>query len=142
MLRLTTRASTDSAFVGLAALPIAGPAMAIAGDAAMAGGSGLVTSMPLAEPSRPILGQPRALSTRVAESSLEDRVAEVQRMLKRQGFNAGPVDGKLGLRTRDAIRAYQSLVRAKEGAVSPDAAETLSREKGPPTPRAKPAIDQ
>ncbi|MBI2994729.1 MAG: peptidoglycan-binding protein [Gammaproteobacteria bacterium] len=34
-------------------------------------------------------------------------VAEIQSGLVRLGYNPGPVDGVLGSRTREAIRAYQ-----------------------------------
>ncbi|NBB84336.1 MAG: hypothetical protein GVY28_13140, partial [Alphaproteobacteria bacterium] len=35
------------------------------------------------------------------------QVADIQRYLKRLGYEAGPVDGVMGSRTRTAIRAYQ-----------------------------------
>ncbi|MEI6423275.1 MAG: peptidoglycan-binding protein [Lentisphaerota bacterium] len=34
-------------------------------------------------------------------------VADVQRALVRQGFNPGPIDGQLGLKTKKAIKAFQ-----------------------------------
>jgi peptidoglycan hydrolase-like protein with peptidoglycan-binding domain len=37
-------------------------------------------------------------------------VAEVQRELNRLGYDAGPVDGLMGTRSRNAIRAYQGSV--------------------------------
>ncbi|MEQ6917206.1 peptidoglycan-binding protein [Halomonas aquatica] len=42
--------------------------------------------------------------------TLSDRqgVAEIQRELNRLGYDAGPVDGLMGTRTRNAIRQYQS----------------------------------
>lgn len=42
--------------------------------------------------------------------TLSDRegVAEIQRELNRLGYDAGPVDGVMGRRTRDAIREYQA----------------------------------
>lgn len=116
---------------------ICGPAIATRG-VATAPGDGAVAEGTTASP--PMPGRPpSAAAVRLAEASLDDRVAEVQRMLTRHGFAPGPVDGKLGLRTRDAIRAYQSLVRAKEAPAAPDATGSLSRAKGPPLPRAKPA---
>lgn len=35
-------------------------------------------------------------------------VLELQRELNQLGFNAGPIDGVMGARTRSAIRAYQA----------------------------------
>jgi peptidoglycan hydrolase-like protein with peptidoglycan-binding domain len=46
------------------------------------------------------------------EASLDDLVADAQRMLSLRGFNPGPIDGQLGPRTRQAIRSYQEAVRA------------------------------
>src|SRR5690606_26086830 len=34
-------------------------------------------------------------------------VADIQRRLKEEGFDPGPIDGLAGPRTRDAIRSYQ-----------------------------------
>jgi len=47
---------------------------------------------------------------RPAIETLSDRqgVAEIQRELNRLGYDAGPVDGAMGRRTRNAIREYQS----------------------------------
>jgi len=50
-----------------------------------------------------ILPVPKVASARTATS-----VAEVQRLLNKTGFKAGPVDGKMGGKTRRAIRQYQS----------------------------------
>lgn len=133
MIRLI-RAIALSAALGLPTY--AGDASAHVDEGARSGplplrdAAGVVAGLPVIDPARtmPML--------EVAEASFEDRVAEVQRMLMRQGFDPGPIDGRLGVRTRDAIRAYQSLVRAKE---LEGAGEGLAGAKGPPLPVLKPA---
>jgi peptidoglycan hydrolase-like protein with peptidoglycan-binding domain len=45
--------------------------------------------------------------------SYVDLVADAQRLLSLQGFDPGPIDGQLGLRTRQAIRAYQAEARSR-----------------------------
>ena len=35
------------------------------------------------------------------------KVEDSQRMLRKQGFNPGPVDGKIGWRTRQAVKDFQ-----------------------------------
>jgi peptidoglycan hydrolase-like protein with peptidoglycan-binding domain len=47
------------------------------------------------------------------DASYRDLVADAQRLLRLRGFDPGPVDGQLGLRTRRAIRAYQAEARAR-----------------------------
>jgi hypothetical protein len=62
--------------------------------------------------------QPRATPSRLAPDpsppaeTLSGRqlVAEVQRELNRLGYEAGPVDGLMGTRSRNAIRDYQGTV--------------------------------
>lgn len=48
--------------------------------------------------------------------TLSDRqgIAEIQRELNRLGYDAGPVDGAMGRRTRNAIREYQADVDVKQ----------------------------
>ena len=50
--------------------------------------------------------------SRPAIETLSDRqgVAEIQRELNRLGYDAGPVDGRMGSHTRNAIREYQADV--------------------------------
>ena len=40
-------------------------------------------------------------------------VADAQRLLNLRGFDPGPIDGQLGLRTLRAIRAYQAQARSR-----------------------------
>jgi peptidoglycan hydrolase-like protein with peptidoglycan-binding domain len=47
------------------------------------------------------------------DASYRDLVADAQRLLRLHGFDPGPVDGQLGLRTRRAIRAYQAEARSR-----------------------------
>jgi rare lipoprotein A len=53
-------------------------------------------------------GEPPAAQ---APAHTEDQVKQVQEALKMEGFHPGPVDGVVGRRTREALRAYQ----AREG---------------------------
>ena len=45
---------------------------------------------------------------RNAQESTRDRIANLQRALRRLGYDPGPVDGMPGARTRAAIRAFQA----------------------------------
>jgi rare lipoprotein A len=59
-------------------------------------------------------GQPRSPGESPAAPApalIEDQIKQVQEALKVEGFHPGPVDGVVGPRTRQALRAYQ----AREG---------------------------
>lgn len=45
------------------------------------------------------------------EQRLVDLVADAQRRLQLNGYDPGPIDGRMGLRTQRAIRAYQAAAR-------------------------------
>ena len=45
------------------------------------------------------------------EERLVDLVADAQRRLQLSGYDPGPIDGRMGLRTQRAIRAYQAEAR-------------------------------
>ena len=45
---------------------------------------------------------------RRASADMDSRVARVQRALNDRGFNAGPVDGRMGQTTVDALRRFQA----------------------------------
>ena len=45
------------------------------------------------------------------EERLLDLVADAQRRLQLSGYDPGPIDGRMGLRTQRAIRAYQAAAR-------------------------------
>jgi peptidoglycan hydrolase-like protein with peptidoglycan-binding domain len=47
------------------------------------------------------------------DASYRDLVTDAQRLLTLRGFDPGPLDGQLGLRTRQAIRAYQAEARSR-----------------------------
>lgn len=64
--------------------------------------------------------------------TLSDRqgIAEIQRELNRLGYDAGPVDGVMGSRTRSAIRAYQAdMDIARNGRASADLLRRLRQTK-------------
>ena len=68
------------------------------------------------------------------ETSLDDLVADAQRMLSLGGYDPGPIDGQLGLRTQRAIRSYHEAVRTgglldalKKGEPEPGAALDSAR---------------
>ncbi|MBF8221826.1 peptidoglycan-binding protein [Halomonas sp. 328] len=72
--------------------------------------------------------QPRAAPLRAAPEPLppvetlsgRQLVAEVQRELNRLGYQAGPVDGLMGTRSRNAIRDFQGTVGlAQDGQATP-----------------------
>lgn len=47
------------------------------------------------------------------EESLQDLVADAQRLLRLRGYDPGPIDGRFGWRTQRAIRAYQATARSR-----------------------------
>lgn len=58
-------------------------------------------------------------------------VAEIQRLLNERGYDAGPVDGVMGARTRDAIRTYQiEQGMAGTGEPTAEVAQSLRRDAG------------
>lgn len=84
------------------------------------------------------------LNKQIAKLSLEDkekeilgsvdiynpRVEEIQKILKEAGFSPGPIDGKIGWRTRDAIKEFQKAKGLKvNGRVDSQAWLQLNREK-------------
>ena len=76
--------------------PVAGPAAITPTPAATARAAG--------DPA------PGNAATASADPSLQDsgRVREIQQALKTAGFDPGPVDGRMGQRTRTALRDFQT----------------------------------
>jgi peptidoglycan hydrolase-like protein with peptidoglycan-binding domain len=56
----------------------------------------------------PAVAQTASSEASTAPSSFGELVTDIQRMLTDLGYRPGPVDGKMGDRTRQAIRRYQS----------------------------------
>ena len=54
------------------------------------------------------LAAPLAITAAQAQSTMPYSTASVQRVLNDLGYSAGPVDGLMGGKTRNAIRAYQT----------------------------------
>ncbi len=82
---------------------------------------------------------PKPEPTRQAEMSQRELVRAIQRELDQAGYDPGPVDGVMGSRTREAIRAYQ---RAHAMPVTGEASPQLLAALGVPgraTARAEPA---
>ena len=63
------------------------------------------------------------------DASYRDLVTDAQRLLRLRGFDPGPLDGQMGLRTRRAIRAYQAAERSRG---------VLEARQGPAPGEAKP----
>jgi len=95
---------------GLIGVLAAGPAPAAAAGAA---------ALPSAASRDAEVADPPELD----DASYRDLVADAQRLLAVRGFDPGPIDGRLGLRTREAIRAYQAMARSQG---------VLEALKGPP----------
>jgi peptidoglycan hydrolase-like protein with peptidoglycan-binding domain len=77
------------------------------------------------------------------DGSYQDLVTDAQRLLTLRGFDPGPLDGQIGVRTRRAIRAYQADARARgvlEASKPPPAeAEAIHPAAGPQPEHAGPA---
>ncbi len=81
-----------------------------------------------------------------APASFQELVTDIQRMLTELGYRPGPIDGKMGDRTRQAIRRYQSNtglpidghpspalhqhLRVTTGAAAPAAASAATESQG------------
>ena len=55
-----------------------------------------------------VTGQAESILVAQASPADIERTKEIQRGLKRRGYDPGPVDGFMGLRTSRAIRAFQA----------------------------------
>jgi peptidoglycan hydrolase-like protein with peptidoglycan-binding domain len=70
-----------------------------------------VTIVPTLKPASAMDDVEAAAEADMDETSLRDLVTDAQRILTLGGFDPGPIDGRLGLRTRRAIQAYQETAR-------------------------------
>lgn len=78
-----------------------------------------------------LIGLPPIASGREAEHEplSRDTIQEIQRLLNRLGFDAGPEDGLPGPMTRAAIRAFQKkMALPPDGYPSPDLVQRLMRQ--------------
>jgi len=53
------------------------------------------------------------------------RVMMMQRALKRAGFDPGPIDGIIGSKTKEAVRAYQKANGLATGAITLETLRSL-----------------
>lgn len=92
-----------------------GPLAAVAGLVFLGGSlAGLAQAAPASQAAAAAPGDAEvADAPELDESSYTDLVKDAQRLLTLRGFDPGPLDGQLGLRTRRAIRAYQAEARAR-----------------------------
>lgn len=65
----------------------------------------LQASLPVAQPENPHFDRP--LRMIITPQKLPSKMRVLQRLLNQMGYNAGPVDGVVGRKTRAAIRLYQ-----------------------------------
>ena len=73
--------------------------------------AGAVFAAPDDQPADQPEDQEAADGPEVDEERLVDLVADAQRRLQLSGYDPGPIDGQMGLRTQRAIRAYQAAAR-------------------------------
>ena len=69
----------------------------------------LPESAPAARTDGPSKARVAVAETGSATSSLKPSTREIQQALKNAGFYQGPVDGKMGPMTRDAVREFQRV---------------------------------
>lgn len=99
--------ATSSSAIGLRLLAVlAAFAAGAAGDARAEPADEAVGSAAVAPD-----GQAGADGPEVDGQRLVDLVADAQRRLQLSGYDPGPIDGRMGLRTQRAIRAYQAAAR-------------------------------
>ncbi len=95
----------------LGSFAISGCLALVLGTGPAAAGGRPETIVPALKPDLAMDGIDAAAEAEMDEGSLRDLVSDAQRMLTLGGFDPGPVDGRLGLRTRRAIQAYQEAAR-------------------------------
>lgn len=122
---MSTVATSSSAirfrlFAVLAALGCAAPLLPA--GAVVAALAGETADPAVLAPDDPADHRETADGPEVDEERLVDLVADAQRRLQLNGYDPGPIDGRMGLRTQRAIRAYQAAAR-RDG--------TLEALKGP-----------
>ncbi len=93
------------------ALAISGCLALVLGAGPAAAGGRPVTIVPTLKPASAMDDVEAAAEADMDETSLRDLVTDAQRILTLGGFDPGPIDGRLGLRTRRAIQAYQETAR-------------------------------
>ena len=107
-------------------------ALALLAGCAQPGGSGATTAKPA----------PEAYPTADVPISDSDK-ALIQASLNKLGYDAGPVDGFIGRKSRAAIRAYQADIGAPaDGFYSPALVERLKADAGPVAVTSKPEAVQ
>jgi hypothetical protein len=98
-------------------------------DAYIGWNESLIYSLTAAYYATRLAGAPPVRRGRGGIPSLSDtQMFELQRLLARQGFNVGEIDGKLGAKTRAAVRAAQMRLRLP--ADSYPTAELIQRLQG------------
>jgi peptidoglycan hydrolase-like protein with peptidoglycan-binding domain len=88
---------------------LGGLALALMAGTAPGAGAGQGSAAGAAPPKNAQIADPPELD----DASPRDLVSDAQRLLRLRGFDPGPLDGAVGLRTREAIRAYQAAARAQ-----------------------------
>jgi peptidoglycan hydrolase-like protein with peptidoglycan-binding domain len=68
----------------------------------------IVAAGPAAGSAGSVAGQAESILVAQASPADIERTKEIQRGLKRRGYDPGPIDGFMGLRTSRAIRAFQA----------------------------------
>jgi hypothetical protein len=95
----------------LCPLAISGCLALVLGAGPAAAGGQPVKIVPALKPASAMDDVDAAAEAEMDEGSLRDLVSDAQRILTLDGFDPGPIDGRLGLRTRRAIQAYQETAR-------------------------------
>jgi peptidoglycan hydrolase-like protein with peptidoglycan-binding domain len=68
-----------------------------------------------------------------------DQVAELQAFLAQQGYDIGPVDGKFGRKTEDAVREFQMVTGVSvDGRVGDETRGAMDRVANAPIPEMRP----
>jgi len=94
-------------------------------EAAAIGAAGGALTGILTDESQVDMGDPAWKKSQQADE-LSSVVADVQSRLARRGYDPGPIDGVVGAKTRDAIRAWQrDSGMAVDGRVTPALIESL-----------------
>lgn len=68
----------------------------------------IVAASPAAGSAGSVAGQAESILVAQAPPVIFERTKEIQRGLKRRGYDPGPIDGFLGRRTAQAIREFQA----------------------------------
>jgi peptidoglycan hydrolase-like protein with peptidoglycan-binding domain len=88
----------------------------------------------VSEPSEPLKSEPREATAPVKRSIDKEKIQVIQELLNTLGFDAGPIDGVLGSKTRAALVRFQSGCAVLKEVLGESEKEILQQAAEPQAP--------